>query len=90
MSKLLEMKSVIVEHLDAIEAELKSRGLTRMTRLTLIARDPTNDKMTLMVSSEPSNEGIRKAFRLAIEAGEINVKLLDAISEALKEETVQP
>lgn len=55
-TKALEMlRHDIAMSLADIEEACESRGLTTMNQLTLLARDPTNDEMSIVVSSEPEN-----------------------------------
>lgn len=60
-----QMRMDIAELLVQIEDVIKGYGLP-MTGITLVARDPTNDKMILVLSSESD---MRDALRLAAADG---------------------
>lgn len=62
-----QMRIDIAEWLVQIEDVIKGYGLP-MTGITLVARDPTNDKMILVLSSE-SDTDMRDALRLAAADG---------------------
>lgn len=47
----------IAEKLCEVEDLCKSYGLPRLTRFTLIARDPENDEMVVVVTNEPGGYG---------------------------------
>jgi len=79
---MINMRQMVVEHLDQIEAELNRMGVT-VNRLTIVARDSRNDQMTLMLSSEPSNDEILKAFQLALGAPEIKIGIKELVDQVL-------
>lgn len=80
MTPMQSMKLVIVDHLLKIEDDLNKMGVP-MSRLTIIARDPTNDEMFVMLTSEPTNEDLQKAFQLATGAPEIKLATTSVIDE---------
>lgn len=55
-----------------IEEILEIAG-NRMPNITLFARNPDNDKMTILFSSERSNDEIRKAFEIVMSSAVIRV-----------------
>ena len=59
-----ELQTRIALLLIEAENECASVGLTTMTSLTLVVRDPANDDMSLVVSNETPEE-MRKSFRIA-------------------------
>jgi len=71
MTPMQEMKLTVVNHLDKIERDLNRMGLP-LSRLTIIVRDPANDEMFVMLTSEKTAEDLAKAFRLAAGAPEIS------------------
>ena len=52
-----------------------------MPNITLFARDPANDKMTIIFSTEKSNDDIRRSFEIAMASIETKVTVTE--SEAL-------
>lgn len=60
---MLSLQRLIAKFLIEIENDLKDRGLP-VDRMTLIARDRSNDEMFVMVTNE-TDAGVRKAFKLA-------------------------
>ena len=74
MTPMQQMKLAVVNHLDKIERDLNKMGLP-MSRLTVIVRDPSNDEMFVMLTSEPTAEDLVKAFRLAAGAPEIKTEV---------------
>lgn len=57
-------KSYVVEYLDKIEAMCK-RWSVPMSKITLIMRDPDNDEMFVVLSTE-TVEDMKKATELAL------------------------
>lgn len=55
----------LAKHMVAIEEILEKSG-NQMSSLTLFARNPSNDAQTLILSSETSNEEIRKSFEVVM------------------------
>lgn len=70
MTPMQTMKLVIVDHLLKIEDDLNKMGVP-ISRLTIIARDPSNDEMLVMLTSEPNEAELVNAFRLASGAPEV-------------------
>lgn len=54
----------VIEYLDKIEARCKRWGVP-MNKITLIMRDPGNDDMFVVLSTETA-EGMKKAAELAL------------------------
>lgn len=46
--------------------ELLERAGNTMPNITLFARNPNNDKMSIIISSELSDDEIRKAFEIVM------------------------
>lgn len=63
-----------------IENIFKRSGVP-MPNITLFARNPTNDKMTIIFSTEKSNDDIRRSFEIAMASIETKVTVTE--SEAL-------
>ena len=62
------MKSLhvqLAEKLVKIE-EILTRNGNKMSEVTLFARNPQNDNQTVILSSEKSNDEIRKAFEIVM------------------------
>jgi hypothetical protein len=64
MASLQGLHQYIGAHLVAIEDELQRLGLP-LSKLTFIARDPSNDKMIVVLTNEDI-EGLRYASDLAV------------------------
>mgnify|MGYP006921319859 CR=1 FL=1 len=62
--QMLDMQLEIEGCLSSIESVLRRWGLP-MSKLTLIARDPSNDKMTLVITNE-SQESLQEATAWAL------------------------
>ena len=60
-----ELHWAISAKLVEIERTCRRHGLPALTQFTVIARDPTNDDMCLVVTSE-DEEGLRAAVRVAL------------------------
>jgi len=76
VTPMQQMKLVVVNHLDKIERDLNKMGLP-MSRLTVIVRDPSNDEMFVMLTNEPTDAELQKAFRLAVGAPEIKTEAIN-------------
>lgn len=72
-----KLASKVVE----IEEILTANG-NNMSEITLFARNPTNRNQTIILSSEKSNEDIRKAFEIVMDSA-INKNVLSEV-DALK------
>jgi len=60
----------VIEYLDKIEAKCKRWGVP-MSKITLIMRDPDNDEMFVVLSTETS-DGLKHAASLALKQQEDN------------------
>lgn len=54
----------VIEYLDKIEARCRECGFP-MNKITLIMRDPDNDEMFVLLSTD-TDEGLKKATELAL------------------------
>lgn len=54
---------------------LLERNFVPMPNITLFARDPNNDNMTIILSSETSHEDIRKAFEIVMRSASNQVEV---------------
>lgn len=61
--KLIALKNDVASKLDEIEALARSWNLP-LSKLTLIARDPANDKMFIVITNEDA-AGLEHAFGLS-------------------------
>ena len=80
MTPMQAMKLSIVDCLDKIERDLNRMGVP-ISRLTVIVRDPSNDEMFVMLTNEPTDAELQKAFRLATGAPEISLAPTSVIDE---------
>lgn len=62
----------IVQNLLQIEEACHAHGLTRITKFTVIVRDPDNDNMCLVVTNEDA-DGLTKATQVAINNATLSV-----------------
>ena len=56
ITKMDYLQMEIVEHLDEIELYLHRVGLTEITKFTVIARDPNNPEMFIVVTNDNEKE----------------------------------
>lgn len=68
IDKFTSFKLDVIEHLDKIEAKCKQWGVP-MSKITLIMRDPNNDEMFVMLSTE-TDDGLKHAVSLALKQQE--------------------
>lgn len=62
---LASLRQHITMRLVQIEGVCRNYGLPEITNFTLIARDPNNDKMVIVVTNEGA-EGVKVATELAV------------------------
>lgn len=70
---LLSLQRHIELRLVQIEETCVRYGLPGIQRFTLIARDPSNDRMLIVITNEDA-EGVKAAASLAVDSG-VGVKL---------------
>ena len=68
---MLDMHLDIEAHLSAIEMTLARYGLVTVTKLTMIARDPKNDNLIVVLTTEDL-PGLEEACKLAIKQQVVN------------------
>jgi hypothetical protein len=66
MTNMERLRLDIAAKLQGIERLCKEYNLGGISRLTLVGRDPTNDNMCVVVTSEPCEDSLKKAFEVAI------------------------
>lgn len=64
-SAMRNMQEILTLRLVKIEDEFRRLGLTAISNLTLIARDPANDRMFVCLTNE-DKAGLEKACSLAM------------------------
>lgn len=64
--KLLELHDAIAVQLNAIQDVCRERGLKKISRCTLCARDPDDDAMIVMLTNEPDDAAVRAAVEAAL------------------------
>lgn len=77
---LVQLHAKVGSKLAEIETIFERSGVP-MPNITLFARNPTNDKMTIIFSTEKSNDDIRRSFEIAMASIETKVTVTE--SEAL-------
>jgi hypothetical protein len=75
--KLNELRLDIGERLVGIEDLCRERGLKTMTEFTLIARDPDNDNLFVVVTSE-SLDKLPRVFEVALRTVGIKVSSVES------------
>ncbi len=73
---LVQLHAKVGRKLAEIETIFERSGVP-MPNITLFARDPANDKMTIIFSTEKSNDDIRRSFEIAIASIETKVTVTE-------------
>jgi len=63
-------KAEVVDYLIKIEELCRKRNVP-MSRVTLIMRDPSNDEMCVLLTTEKGSDNVREAVEIALGHGEI-------------------
>lgn len=80
-NRMTQLHVYLAEKLGEIEDGLSDFGLGAMTRFTLIARDPANDRMSVCLTNEP-DEDLTQAFAVATKARKRPQPTIDALLAA--------
>ena len=62
---MIDFRSAVADKLVDIENIARNFGLHQLTRITLIARNPDNERMSVVVSNEGNEENLRAACAVA-------------------------
>ena len=73
---LVQLHAKVGRKLAEIETIFERSGVP-MPNVTLFARDPANDKMTIIFSTEKSNDDIRRSFEIAMASIETKVTVTE-------------
>lgn len=73
---LVQLHAKVGRKLAEIETIFERSGVP-MPNITLFARDPANDKMTIIFSTEKSNDDIRRSFEIAMASIETKVTVTE-------------
>lgn len=62
-----ELHNEVVVLCERAKKVAREFGLASMSRVSLLLRDPANDRMHVLVTNEPEDAAVAEAFRVALD-----------------------